>query len=443
MLIKNLKINYYKSIKEPMVLDLAALNILIGQNNSGKSNILDAIEFAFCEQPKDSTIFYAQTDLELQLEFSEEEQQKYDLPGAEGLLTLKNGQRELLVGSKIIPYKKALGQFLASRFKRLDEYAFLDFKKIEEDWQSLFSYPASLDKFKASLRQHFPKISASKNALDLKYEDDGLYEGQRRVTIDRLGSGFQRIFIILLYIFHPQYSLVLISEPEIHLHPALVKKLLRAMLSSQAGQILFTTHSPLFITPLTLGEVIRVVKDETTTRAFALSKNHYNYQRLIPELDDDNLEIFFADKVILVEGVSDKLLLRGLLDRFYQGDKDIKVVQVHGAGNMKVYLDLLRIFKIPFVIILDRDVIKRGQAAELMSHLQIRISTSQEQDLIKALQGYNIFIWPNGELENNYPRQYQTEDSKALNALRATNLLTEKDFNSQGMVNLRQIINTL
>ena len=73
---------------------------------------------------------------------------------------------------------------------------------------------------KKNLKDHFPKIYADQNALDINYDHQGLYEGEKRVTIDRMGSGFRRIFIILLYIFHPQYEIVFINEPENYLHPA-------------------------------------------------------------------------------------------------------------------------------------------------------------------------------------------------------------------------------
>src|SRR3989344_5014281 len=48
MLIDSLEINSYKSIIRPLKLKLSpVLNIFIGQNNSGKTNILDALELAF------------------------------------------------------------------------------------------------------------------------------------------------------------------------------------------------------------------------------------------------------------------------------------------------------------------------------------------------------------------------------------------------------------
>lgn len=428
-----------------MVLDLPLISIFIGQNNSGKSNVLDAIEYALGNDFDNQNLEYDKADIELFIDFDEQEQDKYSLPADRATLTLKNGQRSLFFKDKELPYNKAMSVLLASRLKRLDEKSFDDFHQIELDYHSLFQYPSNLDKFKEYLKKHFPKISASKNAMDVRYENEGLYEGDRRVTIDRLGSGFRRVFTILLYVFHPQYSLVMIGEPETHLHPAIIKKLLWAMQNSDSGQILFTTHSPLFVTPITLSQVVRVVKDDKNhTQAFTIDDKKYDYQRLIQELNADNLEMFFTDKVILVEGVSDRLLFRGMIDKFYQGSKDVKVIQTHGKGNMRLYIGLLDIFKIPYMVVLDKDAMKTPHLRDLMRQLDISLAPLNDDELIKALKDYNVYVLPNGDLENNYPRKYQQrDDSKSLNALRAANQMTEQDFNSKAMINLREIIENI
>jgi len=444
MRIEKVTINCYKSIKEPMVLELHSPSILIGQNNSGKSNILDAIEFTLHDSVANSTLYYEKADIELDLVFDDKEQDDNNFPESRAKLVLKNLQRTLIFSNKEIRYSQGLSILFSSRLKRLDEESFHDYKQIELDYTSLFNYPSNLDRFKEHLKIHFPRISATKNAMDIRYENEGLYEGDRRVTIDHLGSGFRRIFTMLLYIFHPQYSLVLISEPETHLHPAMIKKLFWALQNSDFGQIIFSTHSPLFITPISLAKVVRVAKNEKNlTTAFSIDHQKYNYQRLIQELNADNLEMFFTDKVILVEGVSDRLLIRGLIDKFYKGSKDVKVIQTDGKGNMKLYLELLKIFKIPFLVILDRDVMQTNHLRDIMRFLEINLPPLNDYELINSLKHHDIFVLPNGDLERNYPRKYQDSDSKSANALRAANLITPEDYKSKTMVNLKEIIENI
>ena len=434
MIIKNLKINKYKSIRKPVFLNFSGLNIFIGQNNCGKSNILDALEFIFDEKKDKSNLFYPNADISLNIEFDTEEKKNYKTESI-FKLNLTNGKREVR--------NKKLLETINRKIKRLNEDSFSDYVQIKKDYNTLFKYPGSLDRFKKHLKSHFPKIVIDENAMDLRYEKDGLYEGKRRVTMDYLGSGFGRIFTILLYIFHPEYQIVMINEPEMHLHPGIIKKLLWAIKNSQEGQIFFTTHSPLFITPSTLKNVFRVSKEGRNTKVYSLDEGKYSHERLVQELNSDNLEMFFADKVILVEGSSDLLLLRGLIKHFYKGSKEIKIVQTYGKSNTSVYADLLRIFKIPFLILLDKDVLNGCQIEELMKHLNINLPGMSGKRLIKELKKNNVFIFPNGDLEANYPKKYQIENSKARNALLAVNQITDAEFYSKGMKNIREIIESI
>ncbi len=440
MRIKKIKINHYKSIKEEINLTGLDLNIFIGQNSCGKGNILDACEYILTNN---DNLYYREADLELVLEFKEEEKIKYQLPSKEGSYILKEEEKYLYFAQQKLKHKEVLEKIFKPKIKRLNSFAFLDFTQIEKDFASLFNYPEKVEAFKKNLKDHFPKIYADQNALDINYDHQGLYEGKKRVTINRMGSGFRRIFIILLYIFHPQYEIVFINEPENYLHPAMIKKLLWAMENSRAGQIFFTTHSPLFIKALTLYQVIRVIKEKGNTLAFPLHNKKYDYSRLMRELNADNLEMFFADKVILVEGMSDRILLRGLLDKFYSGAKDIKVIPTQGKGNMKPYIDVLTMAHIPYLIMLDRDIMKGNLLRDLLNYLKIYLPKNKKRELISFLEEYDIYILDNGDLENNYPRKYQREDRKSLNALRAANLITVNEFNSPRMKNLKKIINSL
>lgn len=425
-------------------MDFDQVAIFIGQNNSGKSNILDAIEFALGGSFVDQSLFYDKADIELDLFFDKDEQIKNQFPDGHATFLLKNGQKHLRFADKEITYNKPLSVLLSSRVKRLDDASFHDYHQIELDYHSLFNFPSNLESFRAYLKRHFPKISASKNAMDIRYENEGILEGKRKATIDRLGSGFRQIFTILLYIFHPTYSVVMINEPETHLHPAMIKKLLWAIQNSNAGQILFSTHSPLFITTATLPQVVRVDKDDNNqTRAFTIDHGHYNYKRLVQELNADNLEMFFTDKVILVEGVSDRLLFRGLIDKFYEGNKDIKVIQTDGKGNMQIYIDILTTFKIPFMVVLDRDVMRTQHLKDLMNDLDIHLAPLHDIELIRALKQYDIYVLDNGDLERNYPRKYQTDDTKSLNALKAASFITRQDYDSKTMKNLKEVIENI
>jgi predicted ATP-dependent endonuclease of OLD family len=258
-----------------------------------------------------------------------------------------------------------------------------------------------------------------------------------------LGSGFQKIFIILLYALHPAYPVVLLDEPETHLHPGLIKRLLKVLSTKATNQIILTTHSPLFVQPQTLFNIFRVIRTtKEGTLVYNLDRSIKNIprERLTQELNADNLEVFFADKVLIVEGVSDRLLMRGLIDKFYRGGLEIKVMEAHGKGNMDIYIGLLQRFHIPYVIMLDLDALDAWSQEYLAGQ---RARKNNREYLIKSLKEQGIYILPNGSIEKHYPRKYQRDDKKPVNALHAVAQITASEYTSAIMSPLREIIEAL
>lgn len=77
-------------------------------------------------------------------------------------------------------------------------------------------------------------------------------ENLQSIPLSNLGSGYEMIFS-LIYAFHlskkeKKKLIILIDEPELHLHPKLQSDFIELLLSfSKDSQIILTTHSPLFI----------------------------------------------------------------------------------------------------------------------------------------------------------------------------------------------------
>lgn len=131
---------------------------------------------------------------------------------------------------------------------------------------------------------------------------------------DDLSSGDKAIIFIItaMYGFDLQNGLIIIDEPELHLHPQMQKKLLAVM--ERVGdalqmQCIIATHSSLLINENNIQYVHRFYSKDHQTKVVApLHAYHEQEANLVQILRFTNTaKIFFVDKIIMVEGEIDEL----------------------------------------------------------------------------------------------------------------------------------------
>ena len=165
-------------------------------------------------------------------------------------------------------------------------------------------------------------------------------------------------------------KMLLIEEPELFLHPAAmraVQRLLYELADHSEFQIMCSTHAPIMVCiDRPHSSLVRMVPDtQFGAAAYQVEFNLFdddekNRLRMLKEFNPYICEAFFADRVLLVEGDTEAIVVRTLLERMREnGDldyaKDVCVVNCGSKMNIPLFQRILRHFHIPYFVFHDLD----------------------------------------------------------------------------------------
>jgi putative ATP-dependent endonuclease of OLD family len=196
-----------------------------------------------------------------------------------------------------------------------------------------------------------------------------------------LGTGEQQILALsFAYAYATAFHrgiVLIVEEPEAHLHPLAQQWLARHMhtLASDGLQIVITTHSPHFINVESLEGLAYVRRSATGTSVVQVDKaalvehclatgapaDKVTEEGILPyysaNMTPQILEGFFAKVVVLVEGPTETLALPIYLEEcgITPARDGVAIVPVGGKGNLGKWRRLFSAYGIPTFVVFDND----------------------------------------------------------------------------------------
>lgn len=164
------------------------------------------------------------------------------------------------------------------------------------------------------------------------------------------------------------FTILLIEEPEAHLHPQLqikfIKYLESLVTTLHNAQVIVSTHSPVLASSIKIDKLIHLVSKTDAITATTLSQKKYNdslSENYINRwLDVTKSTMFFSRGIILVEGIAEVLVLPRLaeivLKKYNQNHKEslrlastldemgVSIININGV-NFKYFMKLFGNFK--------------------------------------------------------------------------------------------------
>lgn len=191
------------------------------------------------------------------------------------------------------------------------------------------------------------QMSPLKNNLQFKLDE---------IPFALIGKGEQSKIAIKLSLYNKSddTSQIMIEEPENHLsHSELNELLLDIEKRSEKNQLFITTHSSYVINKLSINKIC--VLKEKYIRLLELENDVVKALKRLPGYD--TLRVALAEKVVLVEGPSDELVLKKIYlkkNGKLPEDDGIDVIVVRGIG-FDTFIEIGRRIGIKINVVTDND----------------------------------------------------------------------------------------
>jgi putative ATP-dependent endonuclease of OLD family len=223
-----------------------------------------------------------------------------------------------------------------------------------------------------------------------------------KFSLHQASAGEKEIlnFLLGIFAYNIKNGLIIVDEPEVHLHPkwqSLLLDLFFDLADLTQNQFIFSTHSHIFINQRTISKIVRVYKSsgKSTIKKIVISKSDETKDLLHIINSHNNEKIFFADKVILVEGITDRIFLEPLINIYKKAEnsKIIEVLEVHGKINLEKYRKFLKKIELDNYIIADLDYILQIGSEEVKKMFIVDYPKI-DRDVIdhkKSIDGQTLF----------------------------------------------------
>lgn len=364
MYLKKLRIVNWQCIEYTKV-DFENLMLFIGPANNGKSSIMSSIMFFLgYRNLRTKDIRNQNIPLELEGSFSNFSRKTFK--------ELKEYIYNKELKLRIIKYPNQEIQYKIGKNREWTEINYDTYINIVSNIPILFIPPFAENEQAEYFITSFLNILKKRNidekfvlkemknlsdTLTAEYVSRGLYRSLLFELFRALAAESKKIETSII-----ENTMIFFEEPELYLHPQAEKELYDCFitLSKLGVQLYISTHSSNFISLKHYKSICIIRNTDNGSRAFQFkgklfSGDEVKYFNMNYWINPDRSELFFAKKVILVEGQTDKIVLGYLSKKLGIYKYDYSILECGSKSIIPQFIKLLNAFKLPYIAIYDKD----------------------------------------------------------------------------------------
>lgn len=363
--LKSLSIAGYRGFNEHRVIHLAVpkdrgegsgLTVITGANNSGKSTVIEALRArsghqtpSFSEGIRNKHADFVQIVFKFEKRSAGEDGRpeldedlteviESQTAGSSQSVHTRNGLDITNRGEsesdpiRVVPSRRGFQPYFARSLGTLQDYQrqgglparrMAELSSFEMRLFDIEKDPGKFNTLLGELLGYTPKWTIDQSSEGNYYIR--LRNGAASHSSDGAGEGIVSLFSIVDALTSaPPGGIVAIDEPELSLHPAIIRRLVSAIVRLSAEtQIIVATHSPYFIDPAAIAKgaaLVRVTSEGGGSNVYQLSDQGRAALKKIHDPENPNTkaphtfgldarELFFQDDgIVLTEGQDDVML---------------------------------------------------------------------------------------------------------------------------------------
>ena len=274
-----------------------------------------------------------------------------------------------------------------------------DYKNDQLSNQNAINLNNQLKEFLPDFKEINPIVS-SEPKLNLKIDVELLNNSNQLIPLDKMGDGTNRRTTMAIFKHKKDKNdrVYVFDEPETHLHIKAQLDILHLLkdLTKERKQIIITTHSPFLINQVNLNEIKLMRLDNKHGSMVSSIDSSDKSQIALSNLGIRNIDLFFTNKLLIVEGESEEKFIPIMYEKLYGypiTHNFVKIVKAEGIKDIPNFIRILKksFSKTDIYALMDNDADKDTKD---------RINNLIDGDLIHK---DNIFIIGNVEFEDSFP----------------------------------------